>query len=41
MTKDCKKLKKEWDTRKCYKCEKIEYIAKDYQLGHKMKNQSI
>ena len=30
ITKDFQKLKKEQDTRKCYKCDKIGYIAKDY-----------
>ena len=29
MVKDCWKTKKEWDTRKCYKYIKIEYISKD------------
>ena len=41
LTKKCRKLKKEQDTRKGYKYNKVEYIAKDYRLGQKMKNCSI
>ena len=38
IAKDCKKTKKEQDTRKCYKWEKIEHMAKDYKSGQKIKN---
>jgi len=38
IAKDCKKTKKEQDTKKCYKWEKIEYMAKDYKSGQKTKN---
>ena len=41
MAKDCKQSKKERDTRKYYKCKRIEHIAKDYETKQKMKNQSI
>ena len=41
MAEKCQKLKKEQNTRKCYKCDKVEYIAKDCRLGQKMKNYSI
>ena len=27
--------------RKYYKCNKVRYVAKDYRLGQKMKNQSV
>jgi len=29
IVKECKKPKKEQDTRKCYKCNKVEHIVKD------------
>ena len=32
MVKDFKKLKKEKETRKCYKCNKVEYLAKNCSL---------
>jgi len=38
MVKDCRKPKKEQDTRKCYQYKKIGHIAKDCGLGQKMKN---
>jgi len=41
MVKKCQKPKKEQNTRKCYKCDKVEYIAKDYRTEQNMKNQSI
>ena len=41
ITKDCKKPKKEWKTRECYKCKKIGYIAKNYQSEQKIKNRSV
>ena len=28
-------------TRKCYKCDKVEYLVKNCRLGYKMKNRSI
>jgi len=28
MAKECWKPKKEWDTKKYYKCDKVKYIAK-------------
>jgi len=37
----CQKLKKEKDNRKCYKCEQVGYITKDYRTGQKMKNQNV
>jgi len=33
MVKECRKLKKKQDTRKCYKYNKVGYFAKDYRLG--------
>ena len=41
MAKDYRKLKKKWDTRKCYKCNKIGHIIKDCRTGQKIKNHSI
>ena len=41
IAKDCKKPRKEWDTRKCYKCKKVRHIAKSYKSGQKMKNRSV
>ena len=41
MVKDCRKPKKEQDTRKCYQYKKIGHIAKDCGLGQKMKNWSV
>ena len=38
MAKDYQKPKKEQDTRKCYKCEKIGHITKDCRSGQSMKN---
>ena len=38
IAKDCKKPKKEQDTRKCYKYKKIKYIAKNCWLEQKIKN---
>ena len=40
MAKNCQKPKKERDTRKCYKYDKIRHIARDYR-EQKMKNRSI
>ena len=41
MAKKCQRPKKEWDMRKCYKCNKVEYIAKDCWTEQKIKNRSI
>ena len=41
MAKDCWKLKKEKETRKCYKCDKVEHLAKDCRTKQKMKNRSM
>jgi len=41
MAKDCRKLKKEKEMRKCYKYNKVEYLAKDYKTEQKMKNRNI
>ena len=38
MVKDYKKLKKEQNTRKCYKYKKIRHIAKNCKSEQKMKN---
>ena len=32
MVKNCWKLKKERETRKCYKCNKVKHLAKNYRL---------
>ena len=41
IAKECQKPKKERDTRKYYKYNKIGYIVKDYRSGQKVKNRSI
>ena len=41
LVKDCKKPKKEKDTRKCYKYKKVGHIVKNCKLGQKIKNWSI
>ena len=41
MIKDCRKLKREQNTKKCYKCNKMEHITKDCRIEQKMKNCSI
>jgi len=41
MAKDCQKLKKEKETRKYYKYNKVGHLAKNCRLGQKMKNRSI
>jgi len=35
--KECRKFKKEKETRKCYKCDKVGHLAKDYRSKQKMK----
>ena len=41
MAKYCRKSKKKWDTKKCYKCNKIGHIAKDCKIEQNMKNCSV
>ena len=41
MVKDYWKPKKEKETRKWYKYNKIEYLVKDHRLGKRTKNWSI
>ena len=41
MVKNCRKLKKEKETRKCYKCDKVKHLAKNCRWGQKMKNKNI
>ena len=40
MAKECQK-KKEKETRKCFKCNKEEYIAKDYKGKQLIKKRKI
>ena len=35
------KLRNKKEIRKCYKCDKIEHLAKDCRIQQKMKNRSI
>ena len=37
MVKECRKLKKDKETRKYYKCDKVGHIAKDCRSKQKMK----
>ena len=37
MARECKKPKKEKETRKCYKCNKVGHLAKDCRSKQKMK----
>jgi len=37
LVKECKRPKKNKETRKCYKCDKVEYLAKDCRSGQKIK----
>ena len=41
MAKECRSKKKEYETRKCFKCKKEEHIAKDYKGTQLMKKQKI
>ena len=41
MAKNCRKPKKEKETRKCYKCDKVEHITKNCRLEQKIKNKSV
>jgi len=41
LAKNCKRPKKERNTRKCYKCKQVGHISRDCKTGQKMKNQSI
>jgi len=38
---ECKKPKKEKETRKCYKCNKVGYLAKDCRFKQKIKIRRI
>jgi len=37
MANECRKLKKDKEMRKCYKCNKVEHIAEDYRSKQLMK----
>jgi len=41
IAKDCKKLKKEKDARKCYECGWIGHIVRDCKTKQQIKKQSI
>ena len=41
MTKNCQKPTKGKETKKCYKGNKVGYIAKNCRSGQKMKHQSV
>jgi len=41
IAKDCRKPKKEKETRKYYKCNKVEHLVKNCKLEQKIKNRSI
>jgi len=41
MEKDCWNIKKKKETRKYYKCDKVEHLAKNYKSEQKIKNRNI
>jgi len=41
IVKDCRKPKKEKETRKCYKYNKVKHFAKNYKSKQMIKNKSI
>ena len=41
MAKECQAKKKKRETRKCFKCDKEGYIAKDCKGKQMMKNQKV
>ena len=41
IVKDCWKPKKEKETRKCYKYDKVGHLVKNYRSRQKIKNRSI
>ena len=41
IAKKCWKPKRDKKTRKYYKCNKVEHLAKDCRSGQKMKNRSV
>ena len=41
MAKECQIKKKEWETRKCFKCNKEGHIVKDYKGKQVMKSRKV
>jgi len=41
MAKNCKKLKKKWKMKKCYKYDKVGHLAKNCRTEQKIKNRSV
>jgi len=37
LAKECRRTKKDKETRRCYKCNKVGYMAKNYRSEWKMK----